>query len=192
MKNLLLVCKLLVIAVLVVKIAILAGTMVGLEGFKKSLSVEEAIADDGRDQSSVQDSPPVDPLEQERELLKLLAQREQDLNQREEDLLREERRLVALKQEIGQRIDQHRALMESIELVDDQQYADLVKVYEATPPAQAGVMLERLDRKTAAAIIMRMRSRQAGEIWGHLDPDAAVAITGEITSMLSPGGEPEP
>ena len=183
MKKIILFCKILVVLVLLTKLAGLAGIMGGIEEIRGSLSVDEAIADDRQADSS--SSEAADPLTQERELLKMLAQREQELKKREEALMREEQRLVVLKQEILDGIDVHRSIMESIRVIDDQQYTDLAKVYEATPPAQAGAMLERLDRRTAAAIVMRMRSRQAGEIWGHLNPDTAASITREITSILN-------
>jgi len=184
-KHLFFACKALVIAILVVKLAMLAAAVGGVEQFQASVSIEDAIAQEGQGNTTAA------PLEQERELLKLLAMREQELKRREEALDRERERLTTLKLEIAGLIDQHRAVMGSIVVADDQKYADLVKVYEATPPAQAAAMLERLDRKTAAAIIMRMRSRQAGEIWGHLDPNIAVAITGEITRMVKAREEEE-
>jgi len=60
-------------------------------------------------------------------------------------------------------------------------YKDLAKVYEATPPAKAGAMIEKLDLKTAAGITMHMKRDKAGAIWGFLNPQRAVEITREIT-----------
>jgi len=54
-------------------------------------------------------------------------------------------------------------------------------VYESTPPAKAGSMLEKLDTKTAAGISMNMKRDKAGAIWGHISPQKAVEITREIT-----------
>ena len=57
----------------------------------------------------------------------------------------------------------------------------MAKVYEATPAAKAGKMLEQLDIKTAAGITMNMKKDKAGAIWGYVNPQKAVEITKEIT-----------
>ncbi|OPL15460.1 MAG: hypothetical protein AVO39_07910 [delta proteobacterium MLS_D] len=176
MKKLLFLCKILLIGVIVIKVAALAGVIKETESWKASLSPDDAVADERAaddDQSS-----------RHRELLKMLAEKEQELAEREKTLTDEEQRLSSLKQEILSRIDVLDSMMESIRVIDDKQYTDLAKVYEAAPPDRAGAMLERLNRKTAAAIIMRMKSKSAGEIWGYLDPDTAAAITREISDFL--------
>lgn len=191
MKQVILICKVVVIVVLLSKIAGLAGIMGIVPSFRASWSVEEAVAEEGRFGLETSAEAGGIRLKEERELLKLLIARERELTRRETALAAEEERLRILKGEIISQIDTLGSMMESIRVIDDKQHEDLAKVYEATPPAQAGAMLERLDRRTAAAIIMRMRSRQAGEIWGHLDPDTAAAITREITTILTyEGGEP--
>lgn len=193
MRKFILLGKLLVIVVLVTKLATLGGLMGGMEGIKPYLSVEEAIAEDrgpeyGR--PAVRDVT-YDILAKERDLLRLLAEREESLIRREEVLIMEEQRLAVLKQEILLQIDVLSSMLESIRVIDDKQYTDLAKIYESTPPAQAGAMLEQLEKRTAAAIIMRMRSKQAGEIWGHINPGRAAAITREIADFIPYAGGDE-
>lgn len=57
----------------------------------------------------------------------------------------------------------------------------MAKVYESTPPAKAGPMMEKLDTKTAAGITMNMKKDKAGALWAYLTPAKAVEITKEIT-----------
>lgn len=193
MKKLILLAKVLVIMVLVTKLATLGGLMGDVDVFRPYLAIEEALADArGREQgqSPVRDVAS-DVLAKERDLLKHLADREQSLMKREQAVLAEEQRLAVLKQEILSQIDVISSMIESVQLIDDEQYTDLAKVYESTPPAQAGAMLERLEMRTAAAIIMRMRSKQAGEIWGHIDPEKAAAITREIAAFIPYAGDDE-
>jgi flagellar motility protein MotE (MotC chaperone) len=62
-------------------------------------------------------------------------------------------------------------------------YKEMAKVYEATPAAKAGSMLEKLDVKTAAGITMNMKKDKAGAVWGYISPQKAVEITKEITRV---------
>lgn len=185
MKKLILLCKILVIIVLMTKLVSLGGLMGGIDVAGTYLSVEEALADarDDRRGRLMPRDVTEDILAKERELLKLLAAREQTLKKREDSVVAEEQRLNVLKEEILLQIDLLSSMIESIRVIDDKHYTDLAKVYESTPPAQAGAMLERLEKRTAAAIIMRMRSKQAGEIWGHINPDRAAEITREIAKF---------
>jgi flagellar motility protein MotE (MotC chaperone) len=80
------------------------------------------------------------------------------------------------------------ALLEMVEERDNRKYKSMAKVYASTPPARAGSMLEKLDTKTAAAIIMNMKSKSAGAILGHVNTARSVAITREITRS---GSAPE-
>ena len=101
----------------------------------------------------------------------------------------EEQRLLLLKKEILEKIDLLRfqeekltAALEAGKTAESKRYKDLAKVFEATPPAKAGVMLEQLDVRTAAGITMNMKRDKAGAIWGYLSPRKAVEITREITN----------
>jgi flagellar motility protein MotE (MotC chaperone) len=134
--------------------------------------------------------PEADGLTKPRDLLTSLEIKKNDLDKREQFLRAEEQRLLLLKREIVEKIDllrvQEEKLNASVEgqkTAESKNFKDLAKVFEATPPAKAGQMLEQLDVKTAAGITMNMKRDKAGAIWGYLSPQKAVEITREITHL---------
>jgi flagellar motility protein MotE (MotC chaperone) len=135
-----------------------------------------------------------DMVSPDRALLYSLQKRQTELNQKEEALKVDEQRLAALRKEISDKIETLKqieaklnATLDAEKGADGKRYKDLAKVYEAMPPAKAGVMLAKLDVKTAAGITIHMKRDRAGAIWGHLEPQKAVDITNEITRQ---GGLP--
>lgn len=127
-------------------------------------------------------------LEGARTLLKALEEKQKSLDKREAALKTEEQRLLALKNEIIEKMAELKAEqeklyaeLEKVTAADAKKYKDLAKVYDSTPPAKAGAMLEAMDLKTAAGITMNMKKDKAGAIWGYLTPQKAVEITREIT-----------
>lgn len=193
MKKLVIACEVLILFIVLAKIAVVGGIVKNSEIADRFLSVNEATADSP---VSAVPAPPArgvceDRLSKERGLLSSLLRRQEELNDRENFLKSEEGRLNSLRGEILSKIDRLQetekrltTLLEAVKEIDDQRYQNLAKVYEASPPAQAGVMFEKLDTRTAAAIIMNMRSTKAGAILGHVKPDKAVEITREITSQM--------
>jgi flagellar motility protein MotE (MotC chaperone) len=137
-----------------------------------------------------------DPLARERKLFSSLQERERQLVIREAALKEEEKRLLILKHEVSLKIETLKGLEEKLtdllehsKAFEDKRYKDMASVFESTPPAQAGPMLEKLDKKTAAGIIMNMKSKKAGAVWGHISPQKAAEITREITQSSKPQGE---
>ena len=118
----------------------------------------------------------------------LLEERKKMLDAREQSLRTEEERLISLQGRIEEKLNALGAaekrlsvLIESRKAIENEEFQKLAKVYESTPPAKAGSMLEKLDTKTAAGISMNMKRDKAGAIWGHISPQKAVEITREIT-----------
>lgn len=133
-----------------------------------------------------------DRLAHERKLLASLMERQQQLDGREALLRSEEKRLEALKKEIVQKIESLRELEEKLttpleekKASEEKRFKDLAKIYEAAPPRQVGTILEKMDNKTAAGILMHMNSKKAGAVWGFLSPERSVEIAGEITKAGS-------
>lgn len=127
-------------------------------------------------------------LSQERDLAAALSAKKSELDSRENTLRTEEQRLLALRKEIMDKIALLKAQEEKLTTILDasqnsetKRYKEMAKVYEATPPAKAGSMLDKLDVKTAAGITMNMKKDKAGAIWGFISPQRAVEITREIT-----------
>jgi flagellar motility protein MotE (MotC chaperone) len=118
----------------------------------------------------------------------LLEERKKMLDAREQSLRTEEERLISLQGRIEEKLNALGAaekrlsvLIESRKAIENEEFQKLAKVYESTPPAKAGSMLEKLDTRTAAGISMNMKRDKAGAIWGYISPQKAVEITREIT-----------
>ena len=69
------------------------------------------------------------------------------------------------------------ATIKNVQTVDNKRYKDLAKVFDATPAAKAGAMLEQLDVKTAAGITMNMKREKAGIVLGYVNAQRAVNLT---------------
>ena len=124
------------------------------------------------------------------ELVRALRERDTVLAQREALLRDEERRVREIKQEIEVRIEKLQQLQNEIAaLINQQQTAEnekmkkLAKVFEETPPEQAGPLLSRLDVDIAAQLLLKMNGRKAGRIWGYVDPGQAVKISKELARL---------
>ncbi len=187
MKKAILGFQLLVVMVFAAKI-FLAGLMnQGIHMDAESIfSVSQARAESSK-------TPPVFQtdtlsLPDEKNFESLIEERKKTLDAREEFLKTEEERLASLKGQIEEKLNALGAaekrlsvLIESRKAIENEEFKKLAKVYESTPPAKAGSMLEKLDIPTAAGISMNMKRDKAGAIWGYISPQKAVEITREIT-----------
>ena len=95
---------------------------------------------------------------------------------------------MAMRKEITEKItilkaqeEKLAAQMDAAKEEDVKRYKEMAKVYENTPPAKGGPMMEKLDTKTAAGITMNMKKDKAGALWAYITPSKAVEITREIT-----------
>jgi len=120
----------------------------------------------------------------------LLKKKEKQLKEKEAVLKKKEEELCSIKAEILDQIKKLTAIKKALEsyfarlqTLENKRLDQLAKVYESTPPQQAGKMLEKLDPKLAAKIIMRMNKAKAGVILGYLSPQIACKITEEITKL---------
>jgi flagellar protein FlbB len=144
--------------------------------------------------ASLQSRPPKEPdydnLSKQRDLAAALSAKKTELDNRENALRAEEQRLLTLRKEITDKIaflktneEKLSTILESAHASEVKRYKEMAKVYEATPAAKAGSMIEKLDIKTAAGITMNMKKDKAGAIWGYITPQKAVEITKEITRV---------
>ena len=113
-----------------------------------------------------------------------------ELKFREEQINQEEANLRALKKDIEAKIQQLKALEAKVSKLlkerderEEKRLVQLARVFESTPPEQAGSLLSKLDVKTAAEILYRMNGRKAGKIWGYVNADRAVKISEELTKL---------
>ena len=203
MKKLIIACNIVILFVVLIKIAAVVGIIKNSETANSLLTVNKAAAEapvtagfapHSLSFPRTRESIPLvrdvfeDSLSGERKLLSSLLEKQKALDDRESFLQSEERRLNLLRDEILSKIDSLQelekrltGLLEMVEERNNRKYKSMAKVYASTPPARAGSMLEKLDTRTAAAIIMNIKSKSAGAILGHVNPAKSVEITREIT-----------
>jgi flagellar motility protein MotE (MotC chaperone) len=191
MRRLILICEILVVSLIVLKIAAAGGVLQKMVPDASILDFNHAIAN--VTQKAPEAAPAretgEDALAKERKLVTSLAEKEKQLDSRESAIKEEEKKLQALKGEIVTKIDTLKGLegrlsgmLDTVKSAEDKRLRDLATVFEATAPAQAGPMLEKMDKKLAAGIIMNMKSKKAGAIWGHIGAQRAAEIAKEITT----------
>lgn len=199
MRRLILICEILVVSLIVLKIAAAGGFLHKMMPDASILDFNHAIAN--VTQKTPEAAPAretgEDALAKERKLIASLAEKEKQLDSRESAIKEEEKKLQALKGEIVTKIDTLKGLegrlsgmLDTVKSAEDKRLRDLATVFEATAPAQAGPMLEKMDKKLAAGIIMNMKSKKAGAVWGHIGAQRAAEIAKEITA--TPGSKSEP
>jgi flagellar motility protein MotE (MotC chaperone) len=195
MRRLIIICEILVVLVIIIKIASAGGMLQKIAPATGLFDLDHALANVA--QKTAEAVParetPDDSMARERKLAASLADREKQLDSRESAIKEEEKKLQALKSEIVGKIDALKGLedklsgmLDAVKAVEDKRLKDLATVFEATTPAQAGTMLEKMDKKLAAGIIMNMKSKKAGAVWGHIEPQRAAEIAKEITSTPKP------
>jgi len=188
MKKVIAVCGILIIAIFLSKVFVVAGFFSKVNASGDMTIINRALAD-----PSINTRLPVrdildDALLNERKLMDQLQERQKQLEVRENLLRSEETRLEALKKEIVAKIDSLKSMEDKLSAPlasEDKKFRELAKVYETAPPAQVGSILEKMDRKTAAAIVMNMNNKKAGAVWGHISPAKAVEIAKEIAGPES-------
>lgn len=192
MKKIVALLQILIFLFFAFKIAALAGMMQ-----KTATAADKASQVNSQNHSAPVKNPVAAPLPEEKKdltggaqaLVTALAERQKVLDKKEAFLKAEELKLQALKKEIVEKLEMLKASqekinaeLEKVSVADAKRYKDLAKVFDSTPAAKAGAMLEVMDLKTAAGITMNMKKDKAGAIWGYLSPKKAVEITYEITS----------
>lgn len=193
MKKLIIACEILILFIFFAKIITAVGTIKSSGAVDHFLAVEQASANSPTaDSRKFSDSNIYGDSLLEKEFISSLLEEQKELKDREIFLKSEEKRLNSLKDEILSKFAELRIVQENLSVsleqikeIRNERYKNLAKVYESTPPAQASVMLEKLDKQTAAAIIINMSTKKAGAIWGYVDPQKGVDITKEITRIVN-------
>ncbi len=118
------------------------------------------------------------------ELANALKQRERELALRQDVLRQEEERLNSLKRDLEGRLQTLAQLEKKIsdlistkKGIEEEKIMKLAKVFEETPPEQAGPLMSKLDVDIAVELLLKMTGRKAGKIWGFVDPGRAVEIS---------------
>lgn len=193
MKRLVIAFELIIVFIVIAKIVTIGGLLRHCQWMEQFLVPQPSCAE------SVEGESPVssqyydvftDCEPRDEKMLHSLMEKMEEIREREERVRSEEERLRAMRNDIIEKTEQLREIetrltvyLDELNNAEQERYKDLAKVYESSPPEQASAMLEKLDVKTAAAIIMKMKSANAGTIWGYMDSQTAVAITKEITKI---------
>jgi len=133
------------------------------------------------------------PTPSDGKLLEELERRSSELDRREHDLqtwatqiAAAERAARAQLAELGQLRTELEKEVTQESAASDQDIAVLVGLYSNMKPAQAAILLGRLDAPKAAAILEKLDIHSAGPALAAMDPSAAVAITEELSRRHAP------
>ncbi len=207
MKKIMIVAQVFIAVLILIKVVSYFGVLQKLDMFTETAITRSALAQSkapsanvntqtaiGRQAASPDKSLPDakdamdDMLAQQRDLAQALAAKKSELDSRENALRADEQRLIAMRKDITEKIailkaqeEKLAAKLDTAREEDIKRYKEMAKVYDATPPAKAGPMMEKLDTKTAAGITMNMKKDKAGALWAYISPQKAVEITREIT-----------
>lgn len=121
------------------------------------------------------------------EILQSIEQKEQALNKREESLKKREEQLNLLGTEIEKKLAEIKKAQNNIERMVtmredlvEKSIRHLVKVFSSMKPAEAGPLLEKLDRDITIQILSKMKGKTAGKILAKIKPTLAARLSEEI------------
>ncbi len=121
--------------------------------------------------------------EQARTQTRLATQEQARLDEAKGELDKILSQMNALGGKYDEKLSEIEAKMKEMQDLGGEQMLKLAKVFEETPPEQAGPMLTKLTPQMAAQILMRMSSRKAGKIWGQVKPEEGVKISEEMVKL---------
>lgn len=121
------------------------------------------------------------------EILKSIEQKEKNLKKREQALKKQEEELKLLTVEIEKKLSKIKSAQSRIEelvaLREDlveKSIKHLVKVYSSMKPAEAGPLMEKLDKAITIQILSKMKGKNAGKILARINPDLAAQLSEAI------------
>ena len=129
-------------------------------------------------------SPPPDGGQ----LINALEKRKVELDKRAEEIEQENQRLQALKTELNALLGKLSQLKETekrIDSIDERQLDHLSKMYEAMPPKDAALRIERLKEPLALKLLSSIKPKVAAKILNEIKPIRAARLT-EKLSKTSP------
>lgn len=140
-------------------------------------------------------------IDSPREVLAMLEQRKRDLDRREQSIRQNEERLMIVRGQIEELLDQNEALEKRIQsaqakeerspakahvekerLVQDQR-AQLAKIYESMPSEDAALRLERMPDRKAIEILRLVKAKTAGAILAQVKADRAAKLTEQLMAQ---------
>lgn len=140
-------------------------------------------------------------IEVPREVLEMLDQRKRDLDRREEVLRQNEERLMIVRGQVEELLEQNEALEKRLQSarakeerpaaqpakshVDkdrtaQDQRSQLAKIFESMPSEDAAARLERMPDRKAVEILRMVKSKTAGAILSQVKADRAAKLTEQL------------
>ncbi|MGB0683144.1 MAG: MotE family protein [Magnetovibrionaceae bacterium] len=166
-------------------------------GGQADAATDPGAQDAGIDEAAPERDPNITALDDptlltqaEIDLLQQLAERREELDQRERELSMRTELLRAAEARIDDKVSELRLLEQTIqELVqtyDDQQQQrldSLVKIYENMKPKDAAKIFQELEMVTLLDVVERMKERKLAPIMANMDPVRATEITVELRRL---------
>jgi len=125
------------------------------------------------------------PAEQTQKIdLDFLIRKNAALGKEEKRLAKKEAELMAIQQEINNKIasltrlrNEIRAEMEKKRTAEAQKFKHLIKVYSAMKPQNAAGLIEKLDKNLAIELLSKMKGEDVGKILSYVDLEKAAIIS---------------
>ncbi|MFY4727763.1 MotE family protein [Nitrospira sp. BLG_2] len=136
-----------------------------------------------------------------REVLDMMEQRKRDLDRREQSIRQNEERLMIVRSQVEELLDQNEALEKKIQsaqakipaqqaklqaekerLAQDQR-TQLAKIYESMPSEDAASRLERMPDRKAIEILRMVKAKTAGAILAQVKADRAAKLTEQLLAQ---------
>lgn len=136
-----------------------------------------------------------------REVLEMLEQRTRDLDRREEAVRQNEARLMIVRSQIEELLEQNEVLEKKIQSVQarsvqqtkvqvekerqaQEERTRLAKMYESMPSEDAAARLERMPDRRALEILRLVKSKTAGAILSQVKADRAAKLTEQLLAQM--------
>ena len=141
-----------------------------------------------------------------REVLEMLEQRKRDLDRREEAIRQNEQRLMIVRGQIEELLEQNEALEKKIQSAQVKKEASisvqqnkaqgekerqaqeertrLAKMYESMPSEDAAARLEHMPDRRAIEILRLVKSKTAGAILSQVKADRAAKLTEQLLAQV--------
>ena len=116
--------------------------------------------------------------------LNFLLKKEVEINIKEEELKKKRTKLMAIQEEINNKIailtqlrNDIRAQMAKKKAIKEQNFRQLIKAYSSMKPQKAASLIEKLDLKFSIELLSKMKANMIGPILSFIDIEKAAKIT---------------
>jgi flagellar motility protein MotE (MotC chaperone) len=129
------------------------------------------------------------------QLISAIEKRKVDLDKRADEIEQENQRLQALKSELTTLLARYTQIKETAkksDAIDANQLEHLTKMYEAMPPKDAALRIERLKEPLALKLLSSIKPKAAAKILNEIKPARAAHLTERLAKTVPPPAAPAP